>query len=91
MKLHDLSTEEMLVTYRVEGEGMGPVTIDLHGRSWTPEEISAEVLKKLKRDAEAYFGEQVSRGSNERVSILARRRLPLGERFHRISVVGGKP
>ncbi len=57
----DISREEMLVTYPVKGEGGGPVTIDLHGRSWTPEEISAEVLKKLKRDAENYFGEAVTR------------------------------
>ena len=44
----DISREEMLVTYPVKGEGAGQVTIDIHGRSWTPEEISAEVLKKLK-------------------------------------------
>jgi molecular chaperone DnaK len=57
----DIPREEMLVTYPVHGEGAGPVTFDIHGRSWTPEEISAEVLKKLKRDAEAYFGEPVTR------------------------------
>ena len=57
----DISREEMLVTYPVRGEGAGQVSIDIHGRSWTPEEISAEVLKKLKRDAEAYFGEAVTR------------------------------
>jgi molecular chaperone DnaK len=57
----EIPREEMLVTYPVRGEGGGPVTIDLHGRAWTPEEISAEVLKKLKCDAEAYFGEAVSR------------------------------
>ena len=57
----DISREEMLVTYPVEGSGAGPVTIPIHGRAFTPEEISAEVLKKLKRDAEAYFGEPVNR------------------------------
>jgi molecular chaperone DnaK len=57
----DISREEMLVTYPVKGEGVGTVTVDLHGRSWTPEEISAEVLKKLKRDAENYFNEPVTR------------------------------
>jgi molecular chaperone DnaK len=57
----DIPREEMLVTYPVKGEGGGPVTIDIHGRCWTPEEISAEVLKKLKRDAELNFGEPVTR------------------------------
>ncbi len=37
------------------------VKIPIHGREFTPEEISAEVLKKLKADAEKYFGEPVTR------------------------------
>ncbi len=57
----DISREEMLVTYPVTGAGAGPVTIDLHGRHWTPEEISAEILKKLKGDAEAFFAAPVTR------------------------------
>src|SRR3989475_2457997 len=57
----EISTEEMLVTYPVKGDGAGPVSIEIHRRPWTPEEISAEILKKLKRDAEAYFGEAVTR------------------------------
>ncbi len=57
----EISHEEMLVTYPVKGEGNGPAFIELHGRRFTPEEISAEVLKKLKRDAEAALGEPVTR------------------------------
>ena len=57
----EISQEEMLVTYPVAGKGGGPVTINIHGRDYTPEEISAEVLKKLKRDAEAACGEPVTR------------------------------
>src|SRR6266705_911005 len=57
----EISTEEMLVTYPVKGEGAGPVAIEIHRRPWTPEEISAEVLKKLKHDVENYFGEAVTR------------------------------
>jgi molecular chaperone DnaK len=57
----DIPREDMLVTYPVTSSGGGPVTIPLHGRSWTPEEISAEILKKLKRDAERALGESISR------------------------------
>jgi molecular chaperone DnaK len=57
----DVSREERRVTYPVRGEGNGPVTIPIHGRSCTPEEISSEVLKKLKGDAAAYFGEPITR------------------------------
>ncbi len=57
----DIPREEMLVTYPVRGAGAGPVTFDLQGRAWLPEEISAEVLKKLKRDAEAAHGGPVTR------------------------------
>src|SRR5205823_6618465 len=57
----DIAQEEMLVTYPVKGEGGGPVMIDIHGRTYTPEEISAEILTKLRRDAAAYFGQPVMR------------------------------
>jgi molecular chaperone DnaK len=35
-------------------------TIDIDGKKWTPQEISAQVLGKLKRDAEAYLSDKVS-------------------------------
>ena len=58
----DIAREEMLVTYPVRGDDSGSrVAIDLHGRAWSPEEISAEVLKKLKRDAEESLGETIER------------------------------
>src|SRR5437762_340321 len=57
----DISQEEMLVTYPISGQGAGPITIDIHGKAYSPEQISAEVLKKLKRDAEAFFNEPVTR------------------------------
>ncbi|MDT4987727.1 MAG: molecular chaperone DnaK [Micromonosporaceae bacterium] len=34
--------------------------IDIDGKKYTPQEISARVLMKLKRDAEAYLGEQIA-------------------------------
>ncbi len=57
----DISREERLVTYPIKGDGAGPAMIEIHGRAWAPEEISAEILKKLKLDAEAFFGEPVTR------------------------------
>ena len=35
-------------------------TIDIDGKKYTPQEISARVLQKLKRDAESYLGETVT-------------------------------
>ncbi|MCI1901788.1 MAG: molecular chaperone DnaK [Bifidobacteriaceae bacterium] len=35
-------------------------SVDIDGKKWTPQEISAQVLIKLKRDAEAYLGEPVT-------------------------------
>ncbi|HSU52895.1 MAG TPA: Hsp70 family protein [Candidatus Dormibacteraeota bacterium] len=57
----DIQQEELQVSYPVAAQGGGPVSVNMHGRNWTPEEISAEVLKKLKADAGAFFGEPVDR------------------------------
>ena len=35
-------------------------SIDIDGKKYTPQEISARVLMKLKRDAESYLGEQIT-------------------------------
>jgi molecular chaperone DnaK len=35
-------------------------TIDIDGKKYTSQEISARILQKLKRDAEAYLGEQIT-------------------------------
>jgi molecular chaperone DnaK len=34
--------------------------LDVDGKRWTPQEISAQILGKLKRDAEAYLGDTVA-------------------------------
>jgi molecular chaperone DnaK len=35
-------------------------SLDVDGKKWTPQEISAQILAKLKRDAEAYLGDKVA-------------------------------
>ena len=35
-------------------------TMDIDGKKYTPQEISARILQKLKRDAESYLGETVT-------------------------------
>ena len=57
----DIAPEEILVTFPIERSGGSPVKIRIHERDFTPEEISAEVLKKLKHDAERALGEPVTR------------------------------
>ncbi len=34
--------------------------VEIDGKRWTPQEISAQILMKLKRDAEAYLGDSVA-------------------------------
>ena len=35
-------------------------SVDIDGKGWTPQEISARILMKLKSDAEAYLGDKVT-------------------------------
>ena len=57
----EISDDERSMTYPLAGTGNGPVTIPVREKNVSPEEVSAEVLKKLKRDAERDFGEPVTR------------------------------
>ena len=36
------------MAYAIRAEGSGPVAVPLHGRDWSPEELSAEILKALR-------------------------------------------
>src|SRR6266513_3151667 len=35
-------------------------SLEIEGKKWTPQEISAQILAKLKRDAESYLGDKVT-------------------------------
>jgi len=58
---HDeVGSEEKMVPYKVGHRKDGVITITAGGTAYTPPEISAKVLQKIKADAEAYLGETVT-------------------------------
>ncbi len=56
----EVERERKMVPYRTIPGKDGRVEVDIQGKRYTPEEISAMILQKLKTDAEAYLGEKVS-------------------------------
>ncbi len=57
----EVESEEKIVPYKVVGGPSEYVKVEVHGKSYTPPEISAMVLRKLKEAAEAYLGHTVTR------------------------------
>ena len=49
-----------LLPYTVKEGKEGTVVVDVDGKTFTPQEISAMILQKLKTDAESYLGEKVT-------------------------------
>jgi len=56
----EVSEEMKMVPFKVTDED-GGVRIEVEGKEYSPEEISAMVLQKLKQAAEDYLGEEVTR------------------------------
>ncbi len=57
----EVHEEMLMVPYKVVPSPDGhAVRVDIEGRLYAPEEISAMILQKLKTDAEAYLGEKIT-------------------------------
>ncbi len=57
----EVASEEKIVSYKVVGGAEELVRVDVRGKTYTPPEISAMVLQDLKKTAETYLGETVTR------------------------------
>src|SRR5689334_10312362 len=56
---NEVLSEEKLVPYKIVGGPNELVKVDIDGKTYTPPEISAMILRKLKEAAEAYLGHTV--------------------------------
>jgi molecular chaperone DnaK len=57
----EVETEEKMVPYKVVGGSQEYVKVDVDGKQYTPQEVSAKVLRKLKEAAESYLGHKVNK------------------------------
>jgi len=60
-RYNEVSEEIKQVPYKVQGAGSGDVRIVAGGKEWSPPEISAIVLQKMKQSAEDYLGQKVEK------------------------------
>lgn len=58
-KFSEVGRERELVPYEVVEAKNGDAHIKIHDKTYSPPEISAMILQKLKVDAEAYLGEEI--------------------------------
>ena len=57
----EVESEEKMVPYKVVGGPSEYVKVEVHGKTYTPPEVSAQILRKLKEAAESYLGHTVTR------------------------------
>jgi len=60
-RFSEVEQERAMVPYRVVEASNGMAVVKIGDKEYTPEEVSAMILRKLKEDADAYLSEQVSK------------------------------
>jgi len=56
----EVDRDKRLVPYKVVRASNGDAWVEVQGKAYSPPEISAMILQKLKADSEAYLGERVT-------------------------------
>ena len=59
-RYEEVNEEMKMVPYKVEQDPNGAAVVSASSKKWTPPEISAMILRKLKEAAEAHLGEKVT-------------------------------
>ena len=59
-KFHEVSEEISMVPYKVVSGANDEIKVSIRGKEYSPQEISAIVLQKMKKTAEDYLGEPVT-------------------------------
>ncbi len=59
-RFDEVGTEINEVPYKVERGSNDVIVVDIDGKKFTPQEISAMILQKMKQTAEDYLGEKVT-------------------------------
>jgi molecular chaperone DnaK len=57
---NEVSAEAKMVPYKVESGDKGEAVVEIRGKKFSPPEISALILQKLKKCAEDYLGHEVT-------------------------------
>jgi molecular chaperone DnaK len=57
----DVGTEAGRVPYKVSDNGGGVPVVEIDGTKYTPQEISAMVLQRMKKTAEDYLGQEITK------------------------------
>ena len=79
-RFSEMGDEIKMVPYKVVAAPNGDAAVEVAGKVYTAQEISAMVLRKLKEDAEAFLGEKITeavitRALTSSASLTSRRRL----------------
>ena len=56
----EVEKDTKLLSYKVVNGSNGDAAVEVEGRAYSPPEVSAMILQKLKADAEAYLGDTVT-------------------------------